>query len=217
MRRKFKLKENNSLILFLLAVVFVLLFLKLADTVVWDRHLDVLDQSLANAVYTLRSPAMTEVMTVITNFGSAGYVAAVSIVVGLALFLKHKLRYMVPFVLSLAGAGVFAEIFKTIFARMRPSPTSALISETGFSFPSGHSLIAICLYGVLIYFLIRIIKPRWAKLAVGVIGIGLILAIGFSRVYLGVHWPTDVLASYLLGSGWLCFLAAIFEYRWHKL
>ena len=94
---------------------------------------------------------------------------------------------------------------KYIFTRPRPLG-SPLVPEDGFSFPSSHAAVSIALYGILMYFLISHFEKKRQKIAVIFFGSALILAIGASRIYLAVHWPSDVISGYIFGGLWLAIL-----------
>ena len=108
------------------------------------------------------------------------------------------------------------QVLKRIFERVRPD-IFPVIAESGYSFPSGHAMGAICFYGILAYFAglgLRSKPLRWGLMAAAGI---YILLIGLSRVYLGVHYPTDILAGYAAGATWLFFcitLHRIFRKRY---
>ena len=110
------------------------------------------------------------------------------------------------------GAGIIIQAVKMEFRRPRPTLFQPLLHETGYSFPSGHSLISIVIYGLLGYFAMHLFKAHAARVLVGAITILLIVLIGLSRVYVGVHFPTDVLAGWTGGLPWLITCLAIHEH-----
>jgi len=113
---------------------------------------------------------------------------------------------------TICGGGIFSLFGKVAFHRQRPSGI-AVFTETSFSFPSGHATIATALYGFLVYFLWRQTDSWRTKLNIFFTGSVFILAIGFSRLYLGVHFLSDVLGGYLLGLLWLNIGICMVE--WH--
>jgi membrane-associated phospholipid phosphatase len=130
---------------------------------------------------------------------------------GLTLYLLCKARRRcealgILFVVIVAVIGVFAA--KVFFRRARPTVPWALAFEQSFSFPSGHAAHAVVLYGLIAYLVARLVRRR-AVVILAVLGAAFMaLATGYSRVYLGVHYPTDVLAGFVVGTLWL--LAGIF-------
>ena len=97
--------------------------------------------------------------------------------------------------------------------RPRPPVENALIEAQGYAFPSGHSYFAMIFYGMITYFWIRHFENRGVKLFIAAAGSGLILAIAFSRIYLGVHWATDVLAGLAISGSWLAVAIMYMEYK----
>lgn len=101
------------------------------------------------------------------------------------------------FAVSMLASGLLIYIIKEIVQRARPE--NALILESGFSFPSGHALISVVFFGFLIYFALKNMKNKSAKITISIILIAVILFIGKSRLILNVHWFSDVLAGFFLG------------------
>ena len=97
---------------------------------------------------------------------------------------------------------------KAVFERDRPDSSEALASAAGFSFPSGHAMSSLAIYGALTIVAARSFDSPRARMLVAVLALALVLAIGFSRVYLGVHYASDVLAGFIAGLAWpaLCSL-----------
>lgn len=104
--------------------------------------------------------------------------------------------------LALAGIGALTRLFKLAFTRARPQPLHDLISETSWSFPSGHAAGGLVTYGLLACLLLRVVPPRWQPWIV-LAAAALIVNIGASRVLLQVHYGSDVLAGFALGAVWL--------------
>ena len=142
------------------------------------------------------SPLMTAIVKVITHIGDPTSV----IIICLVLFVipKSRTTIAVPISAAVIISAILNAILKNIFVRERPNILQ-LINETSYSFPSGHAMINITLYTMLILFIIRFIKNQPMKLALSAACIILTIAIGFSRVYLGVHFAGDVLGGWLIG------------------
>ena len=103
-------------------------------------------------------------------------------------------------VLSVVAAQLIVQVIKHVVERPRPDAEDQLVHAGGFSFPSGHSATSMAVYATLAFLLIRAVDRDRVRLAVGLIGGLIVLAIGLSRVFLGVHYPTDVLAGWLTGG-----------------
>jgi undecaprenyl-diphosphatase len=132
----------------------------------------------------------------------------------LYLALKKEIRSIVFVLSAVIGGGILVQILKFLFARPRPEIVPQLVSEVTMSFPSGHSAMSAVVYLSLAVLISRIENSR--KTRVFLISSALIISfiVGLSRVYLGVHYPTDVLAGWMIGLFWalLCwFIASIIE------
>jgi undecaprenyl-diphosphatase len=108
----------------------------------------------------------------------------------------------------LGGAAFLNWALKHFFVRARPD-LFRVISETGYSFPSGHAMVSLCFYGMLAYVLGRRLAKRWQRLTLYALTGCLVMIIGFSRIYLGVHYPSDVAAGYIAGGTWLAFCVSL--------
>lgn len=113
---------------------------------------------------------------------------------------------------NLVASSVFTEVFKLVFHRPRPE-IHELIEIGGFSFSSGHSMIGISFYGLLLYLFYRNTENKYKKILIAAFFSLLILSIGISRVYLGVHYASDVIAGFSAGLAWLAiFLTFLIKY-----
>jgi undecaprenyl-diphosphatase len=151
---------------------------------------------------SLGPPALQEVMRDFTALGGIAVLTLITVFVAGFLIMKRNSATAV-FLLAAVGSGILTSTFvKEIIARPRPDlfPHGALVSTA--SFPSGHSMMATVVYLTLAIVIARGQERRRVKAYVIGIAAILTLAVGISRVYLGVHWPTDVLAGWALGSGW---------------
>lgn len=132
---------------------------------------------------------------IITLFANTYFLIFIALL--LMVLLKDKLmKWVIPINL-LASAFLNNVLLKLIFRRERP--LDMLVQEHGYSFPSGHSFVAVAFYGFLIYLIINSNWNKKIKVILSSILIGLILMIGISRIYLGVHYPTDVTAGFIGG------------------
>ena len=170
-----------------------------------------LDKQLNAWFLSLHNAAADKIFLSVTLFGEAMFVIILAVIISALLWRWRKKWQIFALWVVVVGSGVCIQIAKLFFHRARPS--GALIVENSASFPSGHATIAIAFYGFLAYLVLRQInqahflqkmclikKYRALILEVSII---IILVIGFSRLYLGVHYLSDVLAGYLVGAVWL--------------
>src|SRR5207244_443099 len=106
-------------------------------------------------------------------------------------------------IVAVGGAQLLISLFKVVFHRARPTFTDPVTTAQGFSFPSGHSMGAMVFFGLMAYFLIRDNEKLSIRVIIGLIFVATVLLVGFSRIYLGVHFPSDVVAGYAAGIAWL--------------
>ncbi len=187
----------------------VALFAKIAEDVV-QRESAGFDQVVSLALHRLATPPLDLVMRALTVSGSAPVVLAV-VLAALVWCLRRRDRRAARAVLAVACATEGLNlILKFAFHRPRPS-LWALVALHGYSFPSGHAMAAVAIYGMVAVVVARL-EPGLRKL-VAVLAPLLVLLIGASRVYLGAHWPTDVLAGFAAGAFVLAAGVYVLEYR----
>lgn len=158
-----------------------------------------LDIAVLQFLYALRDPSTVQIFIWITELGST--TAIVGLTLAAAIVLAYRKRFAEPIGLFIAVGGTFAVVFllKDLLARARPELFYQAYEETGFSFPSGHAALSLALYGFCIYLLWRLMPThKWTGIGIAVLN-ALILTIGFSRIYLGVHYLSDVIAGYAVG------------------
>jgi undecaprenyl-diphosphatase len=201
-----RLIEAIALVGLLAAILSLYLFAKLA-TEVREGDTITFDVTVRNWIHQFASPAMTLVMK---GFSLLGYdVLLVELAIAIVIFLRLRWRKAAAWLaITMAGAVALDVALKHAFHRPRPV---AFFGDAphSYSFPSGHALASFCFYGVLAGLLAdRFQKQSW-RVAVGVIAGFLVLAIGISRIYLGVHYPSDVVAGYLAAAVWVSTMLAI--------
>ena len=170
---------------------------------------DRLDQMVSAWASTLVSPGMTIVMKAITFLGNHKFLIPANLLLLGLLFYKKQKDLALTLLLVALSSLLLKLGLKELFGRSRP-PDSMVEGITNFSFPSGHALMGVALYGLLIVLVARFVEHRITRrlLITGILL--LVLLIGFSRVYLRVHYATDVIAGYSIGFLWLwcCLLLA---------
>lgn len=157
-------------------------------------------------VIQFKNNVLTVIMKFITNFGSAKVLASAATAFLLFCCLRRKyLLYGIMSVFNLASAALFNLSLKAAVQRPRPD-IAQLIHAGGYSFPSSHSLCSVTFYGFLIFFCVRFCKKPLKQIFTVLLTL-LILSVGLSRIYLGVHYPSDVAGGYL--SGAICLIISI--------
>ena len=171
-----------------------------------------LDRAVIEWIHQRKSPWLTDLSLVLAGVGSTGMMIAISIAGIIAGVRKPRLRDMAwTMPIASAGAGILILTAKAYFHRVRPTLFTPIMHATGYSFPSGHSLFAMSVYGLLGYFWGTLTHNRWDRRLIHAATLFLIAIIGLSRIYLGVHYPTDVLAGWSAGLPWLVICVVIRE------
>jgi len=194
----------------MVAVLSLFLFAWIADGVARDRTAG-LDLAIRNQVHAYASPSLTKAMIFISFLGGDGLTAA-SILSVLAFLVFRWRREAVWMAVTILGAVVLDLSLKYAFHRPRPVPFFVPVPYT-YSFPSGHSLFSFCFYGVLAGLLAGRMQSRLGRILVWTLAALLVAAIGLSRIYLGVHYPSDVIAGYLAAALWVSTLLALDRVR----
>jgi len=157
------------------------------------------------------SPAEVQFFLAVTFLGTSLFLVPLSIAIVVVLLLRGRWRLAAAWVITQLVGLVLIEKTKLAFDRLRPSFNGEFTTEDSYSFPSGHALGSLVAFGMLAYlFAIHVRRPA-ARRAGIVIAAALVLLIGFSRMFLGVHYFTDVLGGYALGAAWLAFALALIE------
>jgi undecaprenyl-diphosphatase len=197
----------------LLSISLLGLFLAIAREVTGDTRLVGVDKRLNSAIggYRDESPIAREIFWRITDLGSEDAMVTLTVCGAVILLFRGRLFLALVWVIVPAIGGLLDQQLKLWFERPRPSIHDAAFHSATNSFPSGHSMGSVVGYGLLAYVLILHLRHRWARLT-AVIGLSLLVAlIGFSRIYLGAHYPTDVLGGYALGGCWLAICISAVE------
>lgn len=146
----------------------------------------------------------------LTALGGGTILTLVTLVAIGSLLAQRKRAEALFIAFAVGGGGLLSDLLKIGYARPRPDLVAHLVEVSSASFPSGHAMNSAVTYLTLGVLLARAVPDRWLKAYVLWVGVLLTLIVGFSRVYLGVHWPTDVLAGWAIGSAWagLCWIVA---------
>ena len=165
------------------------------------------DEYIRGRVNSMASPGLTAVMRAASLLGGPAVLIPVGVVVALAFLARGWRRGALLVIVTLAGAGLLNGLLKLSFARARPAPFFDYPLPGSPSFPSGHALYAASVFGGLMALLSPRLKHRWLRIVGWTIAIALILLVGLSRIYLGVHYPSDVLAGYAIAVIWVTAVA----------
>jgi undecaprenyl-diphosphatase len=189
-----------------LAVGALLFFSWLAEEV-FEGDTIRFDEGVRTSINQHASPALTSLMRFITFFGSTIFILALGICIVLYFLLIKWRRAALLFAITMAGALVLNGTLKLLFHRARPEPFFGMAAPTSYSFPSGHALYSLCLYGTLAVMTSARLRSLARRLVIRALAVSLILLIGVSRIYLGVHYPSDVLAGYMTAFIWVMAVA----------
>ncbi|QQG47372.1 MAG: phosphatase PAP2 family protein [Candidatus Woesebacteria bacterium] len=188
------------LIGFFLNLVSFILFIKLRGET-FEKELTAFDNTIWHFFYALRSTPLTKIMIAFSNLGGELSVV-ILIILSILFFVKHYHREAFLLTFLFAMSTLLDSFLKQITQRPRPY-IAPLVAETSFSFPSGHAMNSLVFYMAIAYFTYQILRKKKLSILI-LIGFGaLIFMIGTSRVYLGVHYATDVVAGYIIGFWWL--------------
>lgn len=182
-----------------LAILSFLLFLTLASQI--NSGIYQLDETIMKLVYSFRSAPLTSLMFFISFLGGFSLVFFSFLIFLILVFKRFKHEAFLFLSAFLVGFLINVGL-KEYIARNRPE-ISPLYSEHLFSFPSGHAMNSLVFYLLLAFLIFRITKKRLLTIICGLIAMVLILLIGLSRIYLGVHFPSDVLGGFVAGIWWI--------------
>ena len=188
------------------------LFIELAEQIrLTTSAVDRVDVAIQTWFGQERQPAMTVLFSIATNIGGAIGLGAIVVAVA-ALLLVRKERASAIFVVVTVGVGELLNLgLKMIFMRTRPDLTSALTAARWYSFPSGHAMASFITFGALAYIMLRRPWPWAAKSACLALALTMAVLVGLSRVYLGVHWASDIAGAWSAGTVWLTATVVAFE------
>jgi membrane-associated phospholipid phosphatase len=194
--------QQRTTVLSLLAFALVGIAVKLNLVVPFDQ---------AAEAWTQRhiTPLHTTLMLTVTELASIGFVSVVTALAAAVIAHRRSGYWLGRLALSVPGGVLLNEVLKYAFHRSRPALEHPLVELPSYSFPSGHAVAATVFYGFAAILLWSYIGPKVWRVVIGMTTVAVIFMVGFSRVYLGAHYPTDVLAGFLEGVAWLGFVGMI--------
>ncbi len=206
-----KLPYIISIILALIIVVIgINVFIELTNTLSSDTVANY-DGKITEFVISYRTPELNKILQFITNLGDLyGYIVITTICSILFYFKFKNWHYVVQLVFVIIISGLSNLALKEVINRARPT-AEHLVSVQTLSYPSGHAMSATAFYGFLIYLFYFLKINKWLKISLIFLCSFLIVSIGISRIYLGVHFPSDIAGGIIAGTIWLMFCILIFN------
>jgi undecaprenyl-diphosphatase len=198
-----KLIRRSPVFLIIAGFVAAAIFLLVAGLLSEAGIFSPFDFAIRKQIADHQTPFLTSCFLAITKFGSTVYLFILGSVVALILIWLKKWNVLGLFLLTMLGESILSNGFKYAFAMPRPEPLVNYIIEDSKSFPSGHALASTTFYGFLALLILRRVRPIPFRIIVMIAAITLISLISFSRIYIGVHRPSDVLAGIIAGVIWL--------------
>lgn len=197
-------RHRRLIIIGLIFWIPVVIFMKLAGEIIEKEPLP-FDTPLLLAIHAHATTGLDRFFLTITNLGGIGGVLVISVLAGIYLIVKKRYNDLLLLIGGVGGAAITNAVLKLLFHRDRPSLWPHLVHESSFSFPSGHAMASAALAMVIILTFWRT-PYRWWVVAGAVI---YTIVIGFSRLYLGVHYPSDILAGWSVSIVWVLLVALI--------
>ena len=187
-------KNKKTIILFVSLILFIFLTYN-----IFNNKIAFIDSYIEGIILSIRNDKLTDIMTIITNISSA-YALIVITILLLILIKNKKIPILITF--NLIFSFLTSQLIKIILRRDRPVDIS-LVNAVGFSYPSGHSMVSMAYFGFIAYLIYKYIDNTIVKVILIITLFISIIAIGFSRIYLGVHYFSDVLGGFLLSISYL--------------
>jgi undecaprenyl-diphosphatase len=179
----------------------------------WQDYFVALDESARALVQRIASPGLTTAMRGFTLFGF-GVVLTPLVVLAVVLFYRaRRPHHAWLFGLTVAGAEVVDQGLKLLFHRARPEPFFGTLKPDSYSFPSGHAMVCCCFFGLLAALVAAREPRRGVRIAIWTAATIFAAAIGLSRIYLGVHYATDVLGGWVAALLWMLVVAMVYKRR----
>jgi undecaprenyl-diphosphatase len=189
---------------------------EISEDVINHEPLTVADTQLSTWLHSHGSPFLTSAMFVATSFGSTVTVTCIAVVLGLYLLWRRRFYWLAALATSVVGGVLLNRLLKYAFHRPRPHFDDPILTLTSYSFPSGHTMMATVLYGVVAAYLLAK-TPDWRWRVLIILSASLLIGfVGFSRIYLGAHYLSDVLGAMAEGLAWLSLCLTAVYSLWRK-
>lgn len=187
----------------LLFVGMTLTLAALAEHVMTGRPLTLVDQQLSAWLARHRTTSLTTFFIVVTSLGSTAMGTIIAVVLGVYLLMRRQRYWFAATILSIAGGSLLNRFLKLAFQRARPEFDDPVSAFAGYSFPSGHTMAATVVFGTLALFLFTRKKNLRSRAVVMGLAVLVIALVALSRIYLGAHYLTDVVAAIAEGVAWI--------------
>jgi len=196
---------KSSVALFCMALV-----IRLTFSITHGTAVQTFDESILRWVETLRTPFMNAMMLDVTALGGLALTVVLGLLAVMIFLLGKDPAAAIHLILTSSGGFIISLYTKNIIARPRPSIIPQLIHASGFSYPSGHSITSSAIYVTMAILACRHFKSIQKRTVLLMLAGIMIALISFSRIYLGVHYPSDTMSGALMGIAWALFMAALF-------
>lgn len=218
-KNQFHLRRFLSLSLLAGSLVFVTMTLTLgeiSEDVTKAEPITVADARFSNWLHGHGTPFLTKAMLATTLFGSTAAVSCMAVVFGLYLFWRRRFYWLAALVPAVFGGMLLNRLLKYAFQRPRPFFDDPILTLTGYSFPSGHTMMATTLYGMLAAYVFATTSNRRRRALVLLAAGLMITSVAFSRIYLGAHYLSDVLGALAEGLAWLSLCLTVVYSVWRR-
>jgi undecaprenyl-diphosphatase len=199
------------------AVFCLALFIRLTFSITSSGHVQTFDEGILRWVETLRTPFFNAMMLDVTALGGLALTVVLGLLAVIMFLLVRDPAAAVHLTLTSAGGFYISIWTKSLISRPRPSIIPQLIHASGFSYPSGHSITSAAIYLTMAILACRHFKPIKTRVILLTLAGIMITLISFSRIYLGVHYPSDTMSGALIGLSWSLFMAALFAKTHFKI
>jgi undecaprenyl-diphosphatase len=193
-------------------LIFIAIFTEITLELFKNEWLPQLDIKIVDWIKNHRTVILNTIMVDLTALGSATIVALLSIICFVYLFIVNDRASAFQIIIASFGAGTLMKCIKTLVQRPRPDHSLRLIEASGFSYPSGHALVCAAMYLTLCLIGMRQIKSFKRQTALLAMTLIMVSLVAFSRVYLGVHYPSDILSGICIGFTWAIILEITLNY-----
>jgi membrane protein DedA with SNARE-associated domain/membrane-associated phospholipid phosphatase len=188
---------------FILSAIFVWIFGGITEDVLTGDPLVKVDQWVMQNVLHFRAPIVTKIMVVFTHVAGGIVITAGSLFIMIYFLFKKRFDYLTAYISAILGGSILVLVLKVAIRRRRPAAETSVVGAGGWSFPSGHAMMSVIFYGMVLYFAVRHMRS-WELRVFMVMAAGFVVfLLGLSRIYLEVHYLSDVLAGYAGGLFWL--------------